>query len=89
MNAIHHKLTLLALFAALPVAAQTERPEVVFNVQIVQVGETARTGLDGARERQAADFHRDDQRSIHVLSDATDAPSLVSAQRGAGREVVS
>jgi hypothetical protein len=55
----------------------------------VQVGETARTGLAGARERQAADFHRDDQRSIHVLCDATDAPSLVSAQRGAGREVVS
>ncbi|HUG80087.1 MAG TPA: hypothetical protein VML01_00375 [Bryobacterales bacterium] len=73
-----HKLALLTLAAALPLAAQTERPEVVFHVQIVQASPTARTALAGARERQAADFNRDDQMSIHVLTDQTDAPSLVS-----------
>ena len=83
MNAIRHKLALLAILA-LPAAAQTECPQVVFNVQIVQAGQTTRNALASASERQASDFNRDDQMSIHVLSDATDAPSLVSAQRGAG-----
>ena len=30
-----HRLLAIALFAALPIAAQTERLQVVFNVQIV------------------------------------------------------